>query len=141
MTDALARTHPRGHPAVHGDRATATPPPRRAAVGPAPTPPPRWIDIDGGAYVLAQIPSRAWYEWHWYRGHDPDAPRWFSARLRQQIIDRDGYRCALCNLDVEPDDVHIDHIKPRSRGGSDHPDNLQVTHSACNLRKGATWPG
>ena len=30
----------------------------------------------------------------------------------------------------------IDHIQPRSKGGSDTPDNLQLAHALCNKRKG-----
>jgi hypothetical protein len=30
-------------------------------------PPGRWLGL-----AFAQIPNRAWYEWHWARGIDPD---------------------------------------------------------------------
>jgi 5-methylcytosine-specific restriction endonuclease McrA len=30
----------------------------------------------------------------------------------------------------------IDHIKPRSKGGVDRPDNLQLAHARCNKIKG-----
>lgn len=32
-----------------------------------PEPPPKWIDLG-----LARIVSRAWCEWHWARGLDPE---------------------------------------------------------------------
>ena len=32
--------------------------------------------------------------------------------------------------------MEVDHILPRSRGGTDHPDNLQVLCSGCNRSKG-----
>jgi 5-methylcytosine-specific restriction endonuclease McrA len=60
-------------------------------------------------------------------------PRW----LRELVIERDGYLCGICALDVDPLDVHLDHIFPVSKGGDDHPDNLRVTHSICNIKKGA----
>jgi hypothetical protein len=104
-----------------------------------PYPPAQWLHLGHPSrpQPIAVIPSRAWYEWHWQRGVDPDS-RYIplSARTRQLVIERDGYTCGLCGLDVAPDDVHIDHVLPRSRGGSDHPDNLQVAHSLCNVRKG-----
>jgi 5-methylcytosine-specific restriction endonuclease McrA len=31
----------------------------------------------------------------------------------------------------------FDHIRPKAAGGSDRADNLQLTHAACNKRKGA----
>lgn len=97
-----------------------------------PTPPPKWLDLG-----LAMITSRAWYEWHWARGIDPDKRREkIPAFLRQRVIERDGYVCGLCGGDVEPHDVHLDHIHPYSLGGKDTYDNLQVAHSRCNIRKG-----
>lgn len=62
--------------------------------------------------------------------------RW--AVMRATIIERDGLVCGICGGGVEPDDVHVDHIRAIARGGrAMDPRNLQVTHSACNLRKGA----
>lgn len=99
----------------------------------ADTPPPRWLDLG-----LAQIPSRAWYEWHWQRGIDPDGRRdAISPALRRSVIDRDGHICQLCGDDVEPGDIHLDHIKPWSKGGPTTLANLQVAHSLCNIKKGA----
>lgn len=95
--------------------------------------PPFWLDLG-----LAQIPSRSWWEWHWQRGVDPDARRpSLPPALRQFVITRDGYVCGLCGGDVEPTDVHIDHIVPYSKGGRHVAGNLQVAHSRCNMRKGA----
>lgn len=104
-----------------------------------PRPPSRWFPVGPGRRPIAMLPSRAWYEWHWQRGLDPDTkrdslPRW----LRLKVIERDGMVCGLCGGDVDGvEDIHIDHIKPVSHGGSDHISNLQVAHSWCNLSKGA----
>jgi hypothetical protein len=35
---------------------------------------------------------------------------------------------------------HVDHIVPKSRAGSNHPDNLAISCSTCNLRKRARTP-
>jgi hypothetical protein len=105
-----------------------------------PDPPNKWIALgpEDSAYPLAWIPSRAWAEWHWARGIDPNGSRPpIPKALRQQVIDRDGYVCQLCLGDVEPSDVHLDHIRPWSKGGPHTLDNLQVTHSLCNIIKGA----
>jgi 5-methylcytosine-specific restriction endonuclease McrA len=53
------------------------------------------------------------------------------------VIDRDGYLCGICGGDVEPTDVHLDHIYPYSLGGPTTFNNLRVTHSRCNVKKGA----
>lgn len=103
-------------------------------------PPERWLSYgqdEARGRCLAQLPSRAWYEWHWSRGIDPDGRRErLDAGLRALVIERDGYVCQLCGGEVDPADVHIDHITPWSLGGRSTLDNLQVAHSTCNLRKG-----
>lgn len=45
--------------------------------------------------------------------------------------------CPLCNEKIfNNDKIHIDHIKPISKGGEDTIKNMQITHSDCNLSKG-----
>lgn len=97
-----------------------------------PEPPKKYIDLG-----LASIVSRAWFEWHWQRGIDPEGRTPLPAWLRERVIQRDGLICGLCGTPVEKRDVHIDHIFPRSKGGRDILANLQVAHSRCNMRKGA----
>jgi hypothetical protein len=49
-----------------------------------------------------------------------------------QVVARDGYACRYCGCvlhgtlipGTHGPRLSIDHIKPRSRGGSDHPTNL-----------------
>jgi hypothetical protein len=103
-------------------------------------PPGRWFPVGapGSSRPLAWLPSRGWYEWHWQRGIDPDKIRTsLPQSVRQAVIERDGYVCGLCGGEVEPSDVHIDHILPVAHGGQDVMSNLQVAHSWCNLSKGA----
>ena len=57
--------------------------------------------------------------------------------VRQLVIDRDGTSCYLCGLQCYEHEIHIDHVIPRSRGGSDDPSNLKVACWLCNMRKGA----
>ena len=45
--------------------------------------------------------------------------------------------CPLCKKTIfDNDDIHTDHIKPISKGGKDIIENMQITHSTCNLSKG-----
>lgn len=68
---------------------------------------------------------------------------WKAARKRA-IASKDPI-CAICGkwIDVEapafsPLAVEVDHIVPRSRGGDMYDlENLQLTHSRCNRRKGS----
>lgn len=40
---------------------------------------------------------------------------------------------------VTGEEYHVDHIKPLSKGGLHHPDNLQILPSDLNLKKGARY--
>ena len=44
--------------------------------------------------------------------------------------------CAACETHFPFRVMDVDHILPRSRGGTDHPDNLQLLCSGCNRSKG-----
>ena len=49
-------------------------------------------------------------------------------------------RCGICGLQVGFDEFCIDHIIPLSCGGTHTPENIQVAHIACNIRKGNRFP-
>ncbi len=71
-----------------------------------------------------------------YPDEEPRKRSPLPLKLRRAVIARDGYSCGLCGRNVEPGDVHIDHVKPVALGGLDLLENLQVAHSRCNLVKG-----
>lgn len=57
--------------------------------------------------------------------------------LLSKIVERDGWNCNICGeIILENEPYHLDHIKPRSKGGKDTVENLQLTHMRCNLQKG-----
>jgi len=55
--------------------------------------------------------------------------------LRYQALMRSAGRCVLCGATKEETTVHVDHILPRSRGGKNAIDNLQVLCASCNEAK------
>lgn len=65
-------------------------------------------------------------------GRDPDL------RLRFNVLKRDNFTCVQCgaspakNRNIE---LHIDHIKPWSKGGETKITNLQTLCQKCNLGK------
>lgn len=72
---------------------------------------------------------------------EPRIGRGISARLRTEILVRNGLTCQVCGrtaTDADPlnPDRHvrldIDHVVPVSEGGSDDRSNLRVLCSACN---------
>ena len=52
---------------------------------------------------------------------------------------RQGGMCGICHRPLGGE-VHIDHIIPKSRGGSDDDANLQLAHAQCNLAKSDKMP-
>lgn len=60
-------------------------------------------------------------------------PRRPSPDLRERILARDLGRCRYCHSMSE--EIHIDHVKPHSRGGKTIFENLVVSCSVCNRKK------
>ena len=61
-----------------------------------------------------------------------------SLRDRTTVLKRDDYRCAKCGASSKMDKsirLHVDHIIPVSKGGSNTLQNLQTLCSECNLGK------
>lgn len=60
-----------------------------------------------------------------------------TPRLRFAVLQRDGFRCRYCGHHPPDVQLQVDHIVPRSRGGSDDPENLPTACSDCNQGKSA----
>ncbi|MBF9058172.1 HIT domain-containing protein [Rhodobacterales bacterium HKCCSP123] len=54
---------------------------------------------------------------------------------RYEVLKRAKYRCELCGAHEDQIALHIDHIVPRARGGSDDLSNLQALCMTCNTNK------
>lgn len=94
-------------------------------------------DLKPGEYVLETL-DRA-----------PLVSKGIQPSLRQVILDRNGYTCQTCGAgpgDLDPFNphrkvrLHIDHILPKSHGGTDDKNNLRVLCSTCNQAKGNIQP-
>lgn len=62
-------------------------------------------------------------------------------RLRALVLMRDGARCRLCG--ATPNDgvrLHVDHVRPWSKGGETILENLQVLCNVCNIGKSDVEP-
>ena len=57
-----------------------------------------------------------------------------GCEIREYLLEKWGRKCAYCDAKNIP--LQIDHIHPRSLGGSDRVDNLTLACSACNQKKG-----
>ena len=67
-----------------------------------------------------------------------ETKRDINLRLRFKVMQRDSFKCCLCGASPAKDssvELHIDHIKPWSKGGETTMENLRTLCSKCNLGK------
>ena len=65
-------------------------------------------------------------------------PREINLRLRFKVLQRDNFKCCTCGASPAKDSsviLHVDNIRPWSKGGETTIDNLQTLCSKCNLGK------
>ena len=55
---------------------------------------------------------------------------------RHVLFGQQEGRCRGCQFEFPFKMFEVDHVVPRSRGGTDHPDNLQLLCTPCNRIKG-----
>lgn len=70
---------------------------------------------------------------------------WILPKLRLELYERDDWTCYLCESPVDRDGdpngnraPSLDHVMPRSKGGTHDPSNLKTACRSCNSRKGVT---
>ena len=59
-----------------------------------------------------------------------------SFMKRQRIFERDGYRCVYCGEQFTAEELTVDHVEPRVRGGDRSEGNLVTACGGCNTLKG-----
>ncbi|MCP9822761.1 HNH endonuclease [Cyanobium sp. L1E-Cus] len=57
---------------------------------------------------------------------------------RRNLFHRDGHRCQYCGASAQQ--LSVDHVVPRSRGGLDTWENVTTACLSCNVRKGNRTP-
>jgi len=55
---------------------------------------------------------------------------------RRRIFERDSHRCVYCGQQFPPEELTIDHVEARVRGGDRSDGNLVTACRACNTLKG-----
>lgn len=71
-------------------------------------------------------------------GHSKQTPRNINWRLRAMVLIRDNCICRMCGTSPSKDPsvvLHVDHVKPWSKGGETYLENLQTLCSVCNIGK------
>lgn len=56
----------------------------------------------------------------------------FTRKEKLAVWAKYNYECNYCGRLY---DLQIDHIRPVSKGGTNHPDNLQLLCRSCNMKK------
>jgi 5-methylcytosine-specific restriction endonuclease McrA len=87
------------------------------------------------------LTPRGWLRRWWRRRQlPPESANWRTKRLA--ILIRDDYTCRYCKRRFEnvagpngKSPLHVDHVVPKSRGGTDSYDNLVTACETCNLVK------
>lgn len=59
---------------------------------------------------------------------------------RRNVYLRDDYTCQYCGDQPGVEQLNLDHVVPRSRGGDASWDNLVTSCKSCNLKKGRALP-
>ena len=88
-------------------------------------------DLKPGQYLLVEAPSET---------AGIRFTRSISAKLRAEVLDRNGFTCQMCGLtpgDIDTNTgrkvrLHIGHIIDKSLGGKDELSNLRALCSTCN---------
>ena len=74
----------------------------------------------------------------------------FEKYTEMDVLNKYGTICHICNLTIDmlaprkvgvlnwEKGLHIDHVLPIIKGGSDTLDNVRPSHGLCNISKGAT---
>lgn len=67
----------------------------------------------------------------------PTKRRLWLAEVVDELYEEQNGLCPLCNSQLEPESMQVDHIIPFTYGGGNERTNLQLAHQACNNRKRA----
>lgn len=67
--------------------------------------------------------------------HRSIADGYVPGSVRYEVLKRAKYRCELCGAHEDQIALHVDHIVPRAKGGSDDISNFQALCLTCNTNK------
>lgn len=87
-----------------------------------------WLAADSSQWTASIPPSRT----------TSGRTRSLSYSTRFAVLRRAGFTCKYCGRKPPEVRLHVDHVVPWSKGGSNHIDNLCAACDVCNLGKGAS---
>jgi len=93
----------------------------------------RWAPVSALSMMLHRFDTQALQNPE-ISGAEYQQGELFGYEVREYLLEKWGRRCAYCGKENVP--LTIDHIHPKSRGGSDRVSNLTLACCSCNQRKG-----
>lgn len=57
-------------------------------------------------------------------------------KQKAALVQRDGKNCFYCGLPMPDDDLTVEHLIARNKGGLNTLENMALAHSKCNLKAG-----
>lgn len=97
-----------------------------------------FVNYINGNDNLVDAPNQLSQNVHTTEDAKHKTSRSINLRLRFLVLKRDNFKCCNCGASPAKDpsvELHIDHIKPWSKGGETVIDNLQTLCSKCNIGK------
>lgn len=93
----------------------------------------RWAFVGGIAMELVKFDTQVMQNPE-ISGTEYQQGTLFGYEVREYLLEKWGRRCAYCGAKDVP--LEVDHIVPRSHGGSNRVSNLTLACHACNQKKG-----
>ena len=59
---------------------------------------------------------------------------------RQNLLERDDYKCQYCGKSLPPKELNMDHVIPRDHGGATSWENVVISCIRCNSKKSNRSP-
>ena len=78
-----------------------------------------------------------WYKIYYFNLNNKTSKKMDYLKTRFEIFKKDNFTCQYCGRNVKEDKIrlHIEHIIPKAKGGTDDPSNLTTSCSDCNFGK------
>ena len=95
------------------------------------------------------LPDLVWFYYEYGQEYVWAHRLWSDRYLRNTLSERQNHRCCYCGVTMTykhetPDFVQtmmtIEHVVPKSHGGTDDDDNLVAACQSCNSARGITCP-
>jgi diadenosine tetraphosphate (Ap4A) HIT family hydrolase len=67
--------------------------------------------------------------------HRKQSSGYIPGTLRYEILKAAKFHCELCGISADDKALEVDHIVPKTKGGSNDPSNLQALCYSCNAMK------